>query len=171
MIRMALLTAVLATSLISVCAQAQTPAPQVAGNPDALFTSPDPVLNANKQVVYRILRDLLDAGQWDKADELLSEEYLQHNPNAQSGRAAVVDYFTKVLKVKPRPTPERLNMKVIAVLAEGDLVTVLYPRTVSDPNAPGGTYMTTWYDTWRIKGGKAVEHWDPALLGEAPDLR
>ncbi|MEQ9866673.1 nuclear transport factor 2 family protein [Pectobacterium aroidearum] len=161
----------LATSLISTCAQAQTPAPQVAGNPDALFTSPDPVLNANKQVVYRILRDLLDAGQWDKADELLSEEYLQHNPNAQSGRAAVVDYFTKVLKVKPRPLPERLNMKVIAVLAEGDLVTVLYPRTVSDPNAPGGSYKTTWYDTWRIRDGKAVEHWDPALLNEAPDLR
>ncbi|MBA5203863.1 MULTISPECIES: nuclear transport factor 2 family protein [Pectobacterium] len=170
MIKMALLTVALATGLMSAGVQAQTPQ-HVASNSERLFTSPDPVLNANKQVVYRILRDLLEAGHWDKADELLSEAYLQHNPNAQSGRAAVVDYFTKVLKVKPRPLPERLNMKVIAVLAEGDLVTVLYPRTVSDPNAPGGSYKTTWYDTWRIRDGKAVEHWDPALLNEAPDLR
>ncbi len=142
-----------------------------AQNVDQLFTSPDPQLNANKQVVYRILRDLLDAGHWNKADELLSEEYIQHNPNAKSGRSAVVDYFTKVLKVEPRPIPETLDMKVVAVTAEGDLVTVLYRRTVSNPAAPGGAYTTTWYDTWRIENGKATEHWDPALLGESPDLR
>ena len=142
-----------------------------AQNVDQLFTSPDPQLHANKQVVYRILRDLLDAGHWDKADELLSEEYIQHNPNAASGRAAVVDYFTKVLGVEPRPIPETLDMKVVAVTAEGDLVTVLYRRTVSDAKAPGGSYTTTWYDTWRIEDGKATEHWDPALLGESPDLK
>lgn len=142
-----------------------------AQNADQLFTSPDPTLNANKQVVYRIMRDLLDAGQWDKASELLSDEYIQHNPNAKSGREAVVYYFTQVLKVQPRPIPEKLNIKIVAVMAEGDLVTVLYPRTVKDAAAPGGTYSTTWFDTWRIKDGKAVEHWDPALLNEAPDLR
>ncbi len=142
-----------------------------APNADQLFMSPDPQLNANKQVVYRILRDLLDAGQWDKAGELLSDDYVQHNPNAKSGLDAVVYYFTEVLKVKPRPIPEKLNMKVVAVMAEGDLVTVLYPRTVKDASVPGGSYSTTWFDTWRIKDGKAVEHWDPALLNEAPDLR
>ncbi|MDP9588576.1 UNVERIFIED_ORG: putative SnoaL-like aldol condensation-catalyzing enzyme [Shinella zoogloeoides] len=130
-----------------------------AQNADQLFTSPDPMLNANKQVVYRIMRDLLDAGHWDKAGELLSDEYVQRNPN------------TQVLKVQPRPIPEKLSMKIVAVMAEGDLVTVLYPRTVKDAQAPGGTYSTTWFDTWRIKDGKAVEHWDPALLNEAPDLR
>lgn len=122
-------------------------------------------------MVYRILRDLLDAGQWDRAGELLSDDYVQHNPNAKSGLDAVVYYFTEVLKVKPRPIPETLNMKVVAVMAEADLVTVLYPRTVTDASAPGGSYTTTWFDTWRIKDGKAVEHWDPALLNEAPDLR
>lgn len=142
-----------------------------AQNADQLFTSLDPKLNANKQVVYRIMRDLLDAGQWDKASELLSNEYVQHNPNAKSGRDAVVYYFTRVLKVQPRPIPEKLTMKIVAVMAEGDLVTVLYPRTVRDAAAPGGSYSTTWFDTWRIKDGRAVEHWDPALMNEAPDLR
>lgn len=141
-----------------------------AQNVDQLFISPDPQLNANKQVVYRILRELLEAGHWDKADELLSEEYIQHKPNMQSGRAAIVDFVTRELKVEPRPLAESLNMKVVAVIAEADLVTVLFRRTVSDPGAPGGSYTTTWHDTWRIEDGKATEHWDPALRGESPDL-
>lgn len=127
-----------------------------AQNADQLFTSPDPKLNANKQVVYRIMRDLLYAGHWDKAGELLSDEYIQHNPNAKSGRDAVAYCFTQVLMVQPRPIPEKLNMEIVAVMAEGDLVTVLYPLTVKDAAAPGGTYSTTWFDTWRIKDGRAV---------------
>lgn len=39
------------------------------------------------------------------------------------------------------------------------------------PQDPWKTYSTTWFDMWRIKDGKAAEHWDPALLNEAPDLR
>lgn len=62
-------------------------------------------------------------------------------------------------------------MKIVAVMPEGGLVTVLYPRTVKDVSVRGGSYSTTWFDTWRIKDGKAVEHWDPALMNEAPDLR
>jgi predicted SnoaL-like aldol condensation-catalyzing enzyme len=33
-----------------------------------LFTSPDPKLNANKQVVLHIMRDLLEANHWEMAD-------------------------------------------------------------------------------------------------------
>ncbi len=51
---------------------------------DALFTSKDPVLHANKQIVYHIVKDLLEAGQWGEADKYLSERYLQHNPNVPS---------------------------------------------------------------------------------------
>lgn len=134
---------------------------------EALFTSPDPQLHANKQVAYAIIRELLEAGQWDRADRYLSERYVQHNPNAQSGRAAVVRYFVDVLKVSPRPFPERIATPIVAVMAEGDLVTVLYPRSV---NGPTGRYTTTWFDTWRIRDGKADEHWDPALKGEAPEI-
>ncbi|QJW56437.1 hypothetical protein HL670_03333 [Serratia plymuthica] len=141
-----------------------------AETPEALFTSPDPKLHANKQVVYRIIHELLEAGHWDRADELLSGEYLQHNPNAASGRAAVVDFFTKVLKVQPKPIPERISIKVVSVVAEGDLVVVSFVRTEPDPRKKGQTYTTTWFDMWRIRDGKAVEHWDPALVGESPNL-
>lgn len=143
----------------------------VSDNPEALFTSPDPKLNANKQVVYRIILELLEAGQWDKASQYIADDYIQHNPNAQSGLKPVVYYFTQVLKVEPKPIPAKISMKVANVVAEGDLVVVTYARTEKDPKDPAKTYSTTWFDMWRIKDGKAAEHWDPALLNEAPDLR
>lgn len=138
-------------------------------NPEALFTSPDPKLHANKQVVYKIILELLEAGRWDKASQYIADDYIQHNPNAQSGLQPVVRYFTEVLKVQPKPIAARISMKVADVVAEGDRVVVTYARTVNDP--PSRTYSTTWFDMWRIKDGKAIEHWDPALLNEAPDLR
>lgn len=136
-------------------------------NADALFTSDDPQLHANKQVVYHIIKDLLEANHWELADQYIAEDYIQHNPNAQNGREAVVHFFTEVLGLEPTPIPEKLGLPVSEVMAEGDLVTVIYPRHVEGPN---GSYTTAWFDTWRIRDGKAVEHWDPALLGEAPDL-
>jgi predicted SnoaL-like aldol condensation-catalyzing enzyme len=164
--RLLLTTFAVSTILLTSAAQAQEPV-RGATNAEALFTSPDPKLHANKQVAYAIVRELLEAGHWDRADRYLSERYLQHNPNAASGRKAVVYFFTEVLKVKPKPVPDRISTPVIAVIAEGDLVTVLYPRKVDGPQ---GSYSTTWYDTWRIVDGKADEHWDPALKGESPKL-
>ncbi|NTA19096.1 SnoaL-like domain-containing protein [Agrobacterium tumefaciens] len=142
-----------------------------AQNPDALFSSPDPKLHANKQVVYKIILELLEAGHWDKAKLYLTDDYIQHNPNARSGLKSVVAYFTDVIKVEPKPIPEKISMKVADVVAEGDLVVVTYARTEKHPSDPTKTYSTTWFDMWRIKDGKAAEHWDSALLNEAPNLR
>ena len=146
---------------LPVAARAQdavVPAPDA----EALFTSPDPRLNANKQVAYHIVRDLLEANHWELADQFLTERYIQHNPNAKSGRAGVVSFFTEVLKVTPGPIPDHLKTPIVAVVAEGDLVTVVYPRTVQNAADPTKSYTTTWFDMWRIKDGKADEHWDPA---------
>ncbi|WP_082760193.1 nuclear transport factor 2 family protein [Agrobacterium bohemicum] len=133
---------------------------------EALFTSPDPKLNANKQVTYKIIRDLLEAGHWDKADQYLTERYLQHNPNAASGRDGVIKFFTEVLKVEKKPIPDKIGSPVAFVTAEGDLVTVGFVHEVKDPKDPARTYTTTWFDTWRFVDGKADEHWDSALKGQ-----
>ncbi len=131
-------------------------------NPDALFTSPDPVLNRNKQAAYHIEKELLECGHWADAGKWLTQAYHQHNPNAASGLAGVVYYFTKVRKVQPTACPEKMAGQVVAVIAEGDYVTVLTPRAYKDPKDPAKTYYTTWFDTWRFVDGKADEHWDPA---------
>jgi len=133
-----------------------------ASDVEALFKSSDPRLHANKQAAYHIVKDLLEAGHWELADQYLTERYVQHNPNAASGRAGVVRFFTEVLKVKPKPIPEKTSTKVVSVVAEGDLVIVSTVRDVKDPKDPTKGYTTTWFDMWRFKDGKADEHWDPA---------
>jgi len=136
-------------------------------DPEALFKSSDPKLNANKQAALHISRELLECGQWERAAEWLTPAYHQHNPNAQTGRDAVVYFFTKVLKQPRKDNCPPLTGQYVAVIAEGDYVTVMTPRTHKDPRDPSKTYYTTWFDTWRFVDGKADEHWDNALI-DAP---
>src|SRR5438445_13283048 len=117
----------LATVLVAGSVSLHAQAPVVgASDPDALFHSNDPKLNANKQAAYHIVKDLLEAGHWELADKYLTERYIQHNPNAASGRDGVVKYFTEVRKVRPVPIPEKMKTKVVSVVAEGDRVVVAY---------------------------------------------
>ena len=135
-----------------------------AQNPEALFTSPDADLHKNKQVVYHIVKDLLESNHWELADKYISERYIQHNPNAGNGREAVVKFFTEILKVKPTAIPEKMKSKVVSVVAEGNLVTVAFVSEHKHPKDSAKTYTTTWFDQWRIVNGKADEHWDGALI-------
>jgi predicted SnoaL-like aldol condensation-catalyzing enzyme len=157
-------TSFLALALLLGCTlvHAQEPV-TAAADPDALFRDADPKLHANKQAAYMIVKDLLEAGNWQNADKYLTERYIQHNPLAASGRDSVVKFFTQVLKVKPKPITQKMTSPVVAVLAQGDLVTVVFVRELKDPKDPSKTYTTTWFDMWRFKDGKADEHWDPAM--------
>src|SRR5882724_4108516 len=94
-----------------------------AANPESLFTSPDKKLNANKQVVLHIVRDLLEAGHWSDAPKYLSKRYIQHNPNVASGLDPVMKFFGG-MPSHPIPGPTEWKTKVVSVTAEGDLVTV-----------------------------------------------
>jgi predicted SnoaL-like aldol condensation-catalyzing enzyme len=148
--------------LAAVHAQAQTPVTGAA-NAESLFTSADPKLNRNKQAAYHIMKDLLEANHWELADKYLTERYIQHNPLAADGRAAVVKFFTEVLHVQPTPIPEKLTRtKVVSVLADGDTVVVAVAVDYKEPKDPTKTYTSTWFDMWRFVDGKADEHWDGA---------
>jgi predicted SnoaL-like aldol condensation-catalyzing enzyme len=133
-----------------------------AADADSLFTSPDPHLNVNKQAAYHIMKDLLEANHWELADKWLTAEYHQHNPNVASGRDPVVKFFTSIRK--PTPVPQKMSTKIVAVVAEGDLVIVVTPRELPNPKDPSTKYSTSWFDMWRFKDGKADEHWDGATI-------
>jgi len=142
-----------------------------AKDPESLFKSADPKLNRNKEASLHIMRELLQCGQWDRAGEWLTDAYHQHNPNAASGLKGVVTYFTQVVKVKRTDNCGKLTTEVVAVMADGDYVTVLTPRKYPDPRTPGKEYFTSWFDTWRFVNGKADEHWDPATIAPPPPAR
>lgn len=164
-IRLSFLTCFAA--MLSWCALANAQESVVAvADPEALFTSPDPKLNTNKQATLHIMRDLLEANHWDLADKYLTARYIQHNPNVASGRDSVVKYFSATRK--PSPIPDKMKTKIVAVVAEGDLVIVATPREYTNPKDPSKTYTTTWFDMWRFKDGEADEHWDGATIAAPP---
>ena len=165
-IRMALVAAVFAVATLPTAAQMRALSDPVVAHkdPESLFTSKDPALHRNKQATLRIMRELLQCNQWERAGNWLTDRYVQHNPMAASGLEGVKNYFINVAKRTPTPTCTKLTSPVVAVQAEGDFVTVLAVREMKYPDDPAKSYTTTWFDTWRFVNGKADEHWDPATL-------
>ncbi|HEY2558227.1 MAG TPA: nuclear transport factor 2 family protein [Caldimonas sp.] len=132
-----------------------------AADQERLLASPDPRLAANKRLVYDFWREVFEGGHMELAEKYMAESYLQHNPNVATGRAAFVEFFQKFRK--PAPIEARIKAPVVAIVAEGDLVVLSFARENADPKDPTKKYTTTWFDMFRIEGGKFAEHWDPAL--------
>ena len=151
----------LAAALIAAgAAQGQVP---VAANPDheQMLASVDPKLAANKRLVYDFWREVFEGGHMEFAEKYLSESYIQHNPTVPTGRAGFVAFFEKF--AKPKPIEARVKAPLVAIVAEGDRVILSFVREAPDPKDPSMKYTTTWFDMFRIEGGKIAEHWDPAM--------
>jgi predicted SnoaL-like aldol condensation-catalyzing enzyme len=155
--KQAKLLSVLMAGLFSVAAHAQVP-PTPAPDQMALLKSTDAKLAANKKLVFDMYRAIIQAGRTDLAPQYFTEEYIQHNPNVSTGRNALVAYIKQTRPV--RPMEPKITFPVIAIMAEGDLVTVATVSYAPDPESPGKKYANTHFDMYRIENGKIAEHWD-----------
>lgn len=126
-----------------------------------LLKSDDPVLARNKKLVYDMWREFLEGGHLELAEKYFAEDYMQHNPLAGTGRKALVDFFSKFSK--PQAIADTIKSSVVAIVAEGDLVTLSFVREMTDPADKSKKYTTTWFDMFRIENGKIAEHWDCAV--------
>lgn len=124
-----------------------------------MLQSSDARLAANKQLIYDFWRIVLEAGHLERADEYLTDDYIQHNPNIGSGREAFVEAFRAVLRRKD--VADRVAAPLIAVVAEGNLVVFAIERRIDDQR---GSYTTTWFDMFRVEDGRIAEHWDSSTL-------
>jgi predicted SnoaL-like aldol condensation-catalyzing enzyme len=89
----------------------------------------------------------------------MKDDYMQHNPQADTGIAGFKAFFSRL--GGPGNIPDTIP-GLVAIQAEGDHVTLSFVREQDDPTAPGQKYTTTWFDMFRIENGKIAEHWDPA---------
>ena len=112
---------------------------------------------------------------------LADPSYKQHNPAfVKGGREAGLsdyDYFKSRFGGPPQagrqgggppahagPAPPQGNPLEI-VMVECDLVTIIHKNYRQDPTAAPGTFYEVFtFDTFRVKNGKLVEHWDGAVI-------
>ncbi len=132
----------------------------VAPDQQALIRSSDPKLARNKKLVFDFWRIVYEGGHMERAAEFMTPEYVQHNPNVESGREAFVNTIGKARP--PRPVEAVSRFPIIDIIAERDIVMVMWARKVRDREHPEQIYEMTWFDVFRVDGksGKIAEHWD-----------
>ena len=111
---------------------------------------------------------------------LADPTYKQHNPAFVKGAREAgmndYDYFKSRFGGPPAarqggpaaapatPPPPPGNPTEI-VMAECDLVTIIHKNFRQDPTAAPGTFYEVFtFDTFRVRNGKLVEHWDGAVI-------
>ena len=150
-----------AISLI-VCAAVYAAVPVTpAKDQAALLKSSDAKLAANKKLCYDFFRVILQGLHLDETDKYMTEGYIQHNPNADTGMKGFKEFFIK--RGSPKPIADTVP-GLVAIQAEGDYVTLSFVREYDNPKDKGKKYTTTWFDMFRVVNGKIVEHWDSAMM-------
>ena len=132
----------------------------VATDQHALLASADPKLARNKKHVYDFWRIVYEAGHMERAAEFMAPEYIQHNPNVESGRDAFVATMSRARPKRPVEPVSRFP--IIDIIAERDIVMVMWARKVRDREDPSHIYEMTWFDVFRVddRTGLISEHWD-----------
>ena len=121
---------------------------------------------ANLKLVLNWWHDVLMAGHVELAPKYMAEDYIQHNPNVSTGRAAFMQFFGSFAKPKPL---ESVPMPApVYQFAKGDYVVLVWDHDEKDPMDPSKTYKYNTFDLIRIQNGHAQEHWDSATKMAPP---
>ncbi|WP_248258821.1 nuclear transport factor 2 family protein [Georgenia sp. EYE_87] len=105
-------------------------------------------LKQNERLVEKLFEILYGAGDnIELLDELVAEDYVQHNHSAGQGLQDLKRYFKRII-----PLPYRNEPRDVALFADGDFVIRKEVRAHK--------YSGVLIDIFRVKDGKLQEHWD-----------
>ena len=165
------LTTALALLLLpSFATMAQDLTPPAQANPAPGCKASPVEVEANRKVAMDFFRVSGEA-----RVALLDPAYIQHNPllvqraqqehlsDYEEAKSAFLAQATgQVLGLGLGPTPPGNRFEIVT--AECDLVTIIHSGFRHDPTGQSKFYEAFTFDTFRVKGGKLVEHWDGASL-------
>jgi predicted SnoaL-like aldol condensation-catalyzing enzyme len=110
------------------------------------------------------LKDMLQYGHLDLADQVMDPGYIQHKPNVPTGRDGFKAYMARTPGRTPQPIkPEWLRPPSLTVVS-GPYVVFMFDRVDKDPNDPSQEYAWNHFDVIRIENGLIKEHWDEAVM-------
>lgn len=118
----------------------------------------------NKEVVTRFYNDVFIRHDLSHLDELMRDDYIQHNQDCPQGKAGFIEFFTVIFNAIPD-----FKYTLKKMLAEGDIV-MAYSATTGThtggvwlgKKATGNKLDYDVVDVFRLQDGKIAEHWDVA---------
>src|SRR5262245_48799727 len=143
------------------------------------MSSDQQTLEANKAVVARFNKDVIELGDEAAFRELMAQDFVNRTaaPGAPSGPEGMLNTFNKIL----RPALPDLTVEIHDQIAEGDKVTTR--KTIRGTHrgelfgiAPTNKRIEIEViDIVRVKDGRHVEHWGintlPAVLAQLRTAR
>ncbi len=105
---------------------------------------------ANRELVRGFLADVMQGQRPERTPEYFGgDAYLQHNTQIADGLSGLGAALAAMAEQGVSMVYDTVHM----VLAQGDMVLAVSEGTF-------GGAPTSYYDLWRVEGGKIAEHWD-----------
>jgi predicted SnoaL-like aldol condensation-catalyzing enzyme len=138
---------------------------------------PDPAtIEANKKLAATMFQMPANPKDIAKGPEIMDKDYVQHNPEfkrfGEINHLHGLEEFKALMPMMmsgdgpfaPPPADAPKANPLYKVMADCDMIVVLQQRYLPDPQYKGKYYEAFWFDAWRVKDGKLIEHWDAAEI-------
>jgi predicted SnoaL-like aldol condensation-catalyzing enzyme len=120
-------------------------------------------IEENKLLVETLCRTVFQNHDFSRLDEIMRDDYIQHNQACPQGKAGFVQFFEDIFRGVPN-----FSYTMNKIVSEGDIV-MMYSTTTGTHdhewlgNPPTGNKLSfNVVDIFRIEDGKIAEHWDVA---------
>lgn len=116
---------------------------------------------SNPEDLARRFADIMNSHDARRFEELVPEDYINHNPFVAPGRAGLIAFMSQWFEAIPDT-----QVTVEDVLVSGDSVVGRYTYrgrhsgTFMGVPASGAEVAMRSIDIWRVRDGLLVEHWD-----------